>query len=156
MTYVANPNNREIVSRLYKVGRDGGAQKWQLQYSKDQEYNTDTIDVSGDDGVYVPEQWLNPLYISALPTKPSVVQKESDEPGLTTVILTEEYPCPTDMPVTETLKQLGVEGCKPGQEKTVSTRKITYTTEHLIPMKLIDANDGVQFHTITVEHLKFK
>ncbi len=35
----AGPDRRVIVSRNYKGGRDGGAQQWQLQWSRDLEYN---------------------------------------------------------------------------------------------------------------------
>lgn len=117
---------------------------------------TDTIDASGDKGVYAPDQWLTPLYTSVLRTKPNAVERESNEPGMTVIVLTEESPCPDDTPLTESQKQRGVKVCKPEQAKRVSTREVTYTTANFIPMKIVDQIDGLSIFTITVEQLTFK
>lgn len=116
---------------------------------------TDTVDVSGDNGVYAADQWLTPLYILSLQTKPNAIKQDNSEPGIDTIVLTEERSCTDEIPLTETQKELGVKECSPDQEMRVFTREVTYTSDHLIPMMIIDQIDGVSVYTVTVETMVF-
>lgn len=138
-------------------------------YQADANY-TDTITVSKEGVFYAPDQWLTPLYILSLSAKPNVVKQPSDQPNREVLELTEEVPCLRDIPVTEAQKQagliipelteaqkqLGVKPCVPDQKSRISTRQVTYTVDHLIPMQIIDKVDGIGVFTATVEKLTFK
>lgn len=113
-------------------------------------------DVSQDSGFHIPEQWLTPLYILSLQAKPDVIKALNVESGTEKLTVTEEIPCIADVPLTEAQKQAGLDECSDEKTIRVSTREITYTTEYLMPMQIVDKVDGFVVDIITVESLIFQ
>ncbi len=106
---------------------------------------TSVNDLSGDAGFQAPDRWLVPLYVPSLLTTPNAQKQAGDSPGTETVIISEEAPC-----------------APPAEDETdqsictrIITDEITYTSEHLIPVKIVSKSDGVVVNTITVEKLDF-
>ena len=118
--------------------------------------STSKTDVSQDSGFHIPEQWLTPLYISSLQAKPDVIKVLNAESGTEKLTATEEIPCIADVPLTAAQKQAGLDECSDEKTIRVSTREITYTTEYLMPMQIVDKVDGFVVDIITVESLIFQ
>ena len=106
---------------------------------------TSSNDVSNDPGFYVPDRWLVPSYVPSLLETPNAQVQPGELPGTETVILTEEVPCYPPSEETE----------DPGACTQTLIEEVTYTSEHLIPVKMVTRRDGVIVSTITVEELVF-
>ena len=99
---------------------------------------------------------MTPLYILSLQAKPDVIKVLNAESGTEKLTATEEIPCIADVPLTAAQKQAGLDECSDEKTIRVSTREITYTTEYLMPMQIVDKVDGFVVDIITVESLIFQ
>ena len=117
---------------------------------------TEVTDVAGEQGNYVPNEWLRPTYIESLQTRSATVRPALDQADTETLILIEQMPCSPDIPYTELQQELGVPPCADDQANRAVVREVTYTTDHFITMKILETVDGVPVYTVTVEELTFK
>jgi len=117
---------------------------------------TEVTDVAGEQGNYVPNEWLRPTYIESLQARSATVRPALDQAGTETLILSEQMPCSPDTPYTELQKELGVPPCADDQANRAAVSEVTYTTDHFITMKILETVDGVPVYTVTVEELTFK
>jgi len=117
-----------------------------IQFEASSNYTT-TTDTSKD-ALYIPDQWLSFEYIKGLQQMPNVSISKTDNPALEKLIETGEIPCvqPEPSPV----------NCKLGQEVLIGAREITYRTDTLIPVLMVDKVDGTALYTATVEKLEFR
>jgi len=106
---------------------------------------TSSNDVSNDPGFYVPDRWLVPSYVPSLLETPNAQVQPGELPGTETVILTEEVPCYPPSEETE----------DPDACTQTLIEEVTYTSEHLIPVKMVIKRDGAVVSTITVEEVVF-
>lgn len=106
-------------------------------------------DVAQDEGVYIPEQWLIPHYISKLLRQSNVTPTDPPSQGLEALIVTEEGPCNQPPNV---MRRAGLAPCAEG-DRRVAQRKVVYREEGLIPLQIIDTLDGVAIHKISVKEL---
>ncbi len=117
---------------------------------------TEVTDVAGEQGNYVPNEWLRPTYMESLQARSATVRPALDQAGTETLILSEQMPCSPDIPYTELQKEHGVPPCADDQTNRSVVREVTYTTDHFITMKILETVDGVPVYTVTVEELTFK
>lgn len=117
---------------------------------------TEVTDVAGEQGNYVPNEWLRPAYVESLQARSAEVRQAFDQEGTETMILTEQSPCTPDVPYTDLQKELGVPPCAADQANRAVVREVTYTTDHFIVMKILETLDGVPVYRVMVEELTFK
>ena len=95
------------------------------------------------DGIYVPDQWLNPNYIPKLIGQEGVIVQPGQTETVNILLLTEYSPCP-DVP--------SVVSCKPGSNRVLET-KIEYRNSDFIPLSIIDTIDGTVVRRISITEL---
>ena len=117
---------------------------------------TEVTDVAGEQGNYVPNEWLRPTYIESLQASSATVRQALDQADTETLILTEQSPCTPDVPYTDQQRELGVPPCATDQANRAVLREVTYTTDYFMVMKILETVDGVPVYTVTVEELTFK
>lgn len=105
---------------------------------------THNRDIAGD-GIYVPEQWLIPGYISKLLTRPTTVNTINGTMG--TLVFTEVLPCNTP---TAAMNAAGIGVCL---SERIGTTEITYRTTDFIPLRIVESLDGIELRRITITDL---
>lgn len=104
-------------------------------------------------GIFVPNEWLNPLYYANLTKKPNV-EKLNDAPsGYEIWRMTEEIPCQPVSPV-ETPGQVKQDNCDPAKPNKTVTSDFTYRSDYHIPVKVNYSTEGRGVYTATVEKLE--
>ncbi|GAB4580522.1 MAG: hypothetical protein Fur0022_32640 [Anaerolineales bacterium] len=95
------------------------------------------------DGIYVPDQWLNPNYIPGLLGQEGVIVQPGQTEGVYVLTLTEYSPCP---------EETSAVPCKTGSTRVLET-KIEYRSSDFIPFSIIDIVDGTVVRRITITEL---
>ena len=101
------------------------------------------------DGVYIPNEWLRPSYISDRLVK-SNAEIIDERDGIATLTFTEHLSCDED--IREYLQQQGRKPCTVGVDR-VQVTEIKYRTDYNIPLSIIDTIDGEEVRRITVTEL---
>lgn len=106
------------------------------------------------EGIFVPNQWLNPLYYAKLTKKPNV-EKLNDAPAGYERWRMTEIDCHSLHPLTNFIPQ-NSEDCDPAYQIRMIWSDFTYRSDYHIPVKVNYLVDGSGVYTATVEKLEIK
>lgn len=118
----------------------------------DPRFGETVTDVSEEEGIYVPSEWLKPYYISKLLKEKNVKENSEVAKNKKDLVFTEQTPCQSEL--TEAERKIGMQPCKDGKRE--NRRQIIYLDDIKVPMQVVDTVDNVEVQKITVEEFSLQ